>query len=98
MKLHVSYPTTERKQLSAATYTHVRKNAELVAVKILRSPCGTGAAANRYYYEGQFVAPDDAEYVYDGLIRTNIFRNENPHFKPKLLNWVGNVAVIDRAE
>ena len=98
MKLNINYPTTERKQLSAVSYSHVRKDADLEPVRIIRTPCGTGAAANRYYYSGVFVAPEDAEYVIDGTIRANIFRKQNPHFNPKILNWVGNVAVIGGAK
>lgn len=92
MKLKIRYATSERKYLSANTYQHVVKDVELEPVKILRTPCGVGAAAARYYYRGYFHAPDDAEFVSCGLIDACIVRHLNPHFKPKQLEWSGNVC------
>ena len=68
------------------------KYAELEPVQFFRSPCGSGAAANRYYYYADFIAPDDAKFVNNGLIRENINRKLNPGFKPKKFEWDGNKA------
>ena len=94
MKLIVSYPTSEREYRTPCTYSYVYKQIEIEPVKILRSPCGIGRAANRYYYQAMFVAPDDAEFVHDGLITENIDRGLNKHFNPKNFVFVNNVAVL----
>ncbi len=62
MKLKVRYATKERKWLSETTYQPKSKDAELSPVRIMRSPCGSGAAANRYRYQADFEAPKDAAF------------------------------------
>ena len=94
MKLKVRYATKERNYIRPGMYQNVSKDAELKPVRVLRQPCGTGAAANRYYYQADFIAPEDAEFVRDGLIRENVNRKTNPQFNPKKLDWVGNIASI----
>lgn len=94
MKLNISYPTKDRNYITPGTFKFVSKDAELEPVRIYRSPCGTGTAANRYYYQAEFLAPSDAEFVRDGKIRVNIKRDINPFFKPKELMWEGNIAEI----
>lgn len=91
MKLQIKYPTKEREYISQIAYRNVYKEAELEAVRVVRSPCGRGEAANRYYYTAHFNAPDDAEFVFKGVINVSIDRRANPHFKPQKLNFVGNV-------
>jgi len=90
-KIKIQYPTKERKYLSRHTYQNVHKTADLKPIKIIRHPCGTGAAASRYYYEAVFHAPIDAEFVYRDTIRANINRKANPKFKPSDFNFVNNV-------
>ena len=94
MKYKVSYTTKERKKVGKATYMffNATKNLELVA--LYRLPCGTGAAAKRYKYEGDFIAPEDADFTMDGVIRCNINRKDNPKFNPKNFEWVGARAFI----
>ena len=94
MKLKIRYATKERKYLSANAYQNVSRDAELEPVRILRRPCGSGSAANRYYYQAEFIAPEDAEFSYNGLIRENVNRKTNPRFDPKKLIWAGNIASI----
>lgn len=92
MKLKVRYATKERKWLSETTYQPKSKDAELSPVRIMRSPCGSGAAANRYRYQADFEAPKDAAFSHGGLMRTNIERKWNPKFNPKKLQWDGDVC------
>jgi hypothetical protein len=94
MKLKARYATKERNYIRPGVYQNISKDAELEPVRILRQSCGTGAAANRYFYVAYFVAPEDAEFVHDGLIRENVNRKTNPRFNPKELDWVGNIASI----
>jgi hypothetical protein len=92
MKLKIRYATKERTYVTEHTYRPVDKAAELTPVRIVRFPCGTGAAASRYYYSADFSAPDDAFVVHNGLMRTQIVRKLNPHFDPKKLEWTGDVC------
>lgn len=94
MKLLVTYPTTEKKWISRLMYQHLARKAELVPIRIFRLPCGSGAAASRYFYDGEFPAPSDAGFPGNGLIRASINRKLNPHFNPKKLEWDGNVAIV----
>lgn len=91
MKLRIKYPTKERDYISQHAYRYVYKDAELEAVRVVRCPCGRGAAANRYYFTAHFNAPDDAEFAFNGIIQANINRRANPHFNPNKLIFVGNV-------
>ena len=91
MPILVRYPTKQRKYISECVYQHVSKDAVLEPVKIIRFPCGTGAAAKRYFYQGYFIAPPDAEFARDGVIRENINRKRNPKFNPKKLIFVNDV-------
>lgn len=94
MKLLISYSTKETINVRPGWIRHVDAAVELEPVRVIRYSCGTGAAAGRYRYQADFLAPDDAAFVMDGCIRANIIRKENPKFDPKKLNWVGNVAHI----
>ena len=96
--LTVVYATKERKYHSACTYSNVQKTIEVCPAKIVRRPCGQGAAAHRYYYECLFAAPDDAEFAWNGLVRSNIVRSMNPGFKPKDLSWAGDVCEFKHGE
>lgn len=91
MKLRIKYPTKEREYINQYAYRNVHKDVELEAVRVVRYPCGRGAAAIRYHYSAHFPAPDDAEFAHNGMIQANINRRANPHFNPKKLNFVGNV-------
>ena len=96
MKLLVSYPTTEKRYVSAHSYTLVHKTAELMAVRVIRHAMGrVGAAANRYWYQAEFIAPADAAFISNGLITVNISRPLNKHFKPKELNFINNKAKFE---
>lgn len=97
MKLAITYGTKERISITKNTYQNIEKDAELPPVAIYRFACGTGAAANRYYYEADFIAPDDAEFSINGLIRVNIIRKKNPKFNPKDYSWEGQKALINEA-
>jgi hypothetical protein len=97
MKIKICYATKLRRYSSKNTYQNVFSYAELTPVKISRRPCGSGCAANRFYYVGIFEAPDDANFVSNGLITENINRKTNPHFRPKDFNWIGNVAVVEQS-
>lgn len=92
MKLNVRYATKERKWHSVHTFSNVVKDAELEPIKITRIPCGNGNAANRFYYQAIFIAPDDAESYGHPTITENIIRNKNKHFKPKDLTFINNVC------
>lgn len=94
MKLKIRYATRERKYLSEVSYQNVARDVELDAVRIERIPCGTGAAAERYKYRGYFNDPGDAAFVNCGLIDSLIDRKLNPQFKPKKLEWTGNVCLV----
>lgn len=92
MKLKITYPTKERKYITKHMFQNVTKSIELEPVKIYRTPCGTGKAANRYYYSAYFKAPEDAEFVANGMISEPINRKDNPRFNPKQLKWEGSVC------
>lgn len=93
MKLKIKYATKERKSLGPHSYQNVCKEVELEPVRILRNPCGRrGSAVDRYYYQADFTAPNDAEFVRDGLIRANIDRKSNPQFVPKKMEFHGNIC------
>jgi hypothetical protein len=91
MKLNIAYATKDRKYVSANSYQNLVKSVTLEPTRILRRPCGRNAG-NRYYYEAEFVAPEDAEFVDGGKIRENINRWLNPQFKPQKLVWDGDVS------
>ncbi|MGB1303992.1 hypothetical protein [Pseudoalteromonas marina] len=92
MKLKITYPTKERRYLNEGCYQNIQKEVELEPIRIFRVPCGSGAAASRYYYSAEFVAPDDAEFEFRGVVQSNIIRKNNLHFKPKNLNWHVNIC------
>lgn len=95
MKLLVHYPTKEKRYLSANTYQHVSKEAELEVMRIVRYAIGSnGVAINRFRYQAYVKAPDDAvpEFVRDGAIRVAFERKINKHFKPKELVFIKNVC------
>ena len=94
MNLKIIYATNERKRHTKVTFSFIERQAELSPIRIVRSPCGSGAASNRYYYQADFVAPADAAFAFCGVIRTNIWRKLNPQFNPKRLCWIGNVAEL----
>jgi hypothetical protein len=99
MKLEIRYPTKERKYINGGAYQHCTKDAELEPVRIFRSSCGlTGAASKRFYYEAEFVAPDDAAFVHEEKIRANINRKTNPKFNPNELEFNGNIWVSDASQ
>jgi hypothetical protein len=91
MNLKIAYATKERKYITTYTYQNIYKSVTLEPVRILRRPCGRNAL-NRFFYEAEFVAPDDAEFVNNGKIRENINRRLNPHFKPQKLIWDGDIS------
>jgi len=91
MKMKIRYSTKERKYITPGTYQHVSAAAELEPTIIYRRPCGSGEASRRFYYTGIFPAPGDAQFAYDGMIHAPINRKENPHFRPKKLEWDDNV-------
>ena len=75
------------------------KSYEVEPIKIVRSPCGSGAAAKRYTYQAVFIGFGDMlnclnKSVAGEEVRENISRKLNPKFNPKKLNWDGNVATI----
>ncbi len=96
MKLRIRYATVERKWLSDGCYQNVMADAELEPIHIERTPCGIGAAANRYTYRGVFYAPADAEFLrpneVDGIIDARIDRKENPLFKPNDILWQDDIG------
>lgn len=96
MMLTVSYATKEKVFVTAHTYHHVYKRAELKPIAINRIIAARTKKGNRYYYDGVFDAPHDADFSvdYDGkkVIYCNIFRKLNPHFNPKKLAFNGNTA------
>jgi hypothetical protein len=95
MKLKITYPTKEREWLSKVSYRNVCKQVELEPVRILRRSVGSiGEALNRFYYQAEFIAPEDAEFSSKGLITANIDRLKNKNFKPKEFNWVNNKADV----
>jgi hypothetical protein len=95
MKLKIRYSSKERVSRGPNAYSHVIKEGDLVATHIIRTPCGYyGAARNRFYYSGIFIAPDDAEFVDNGTIRTNINRKLNRKFNPKKLNFDGWTCIL----
>lgn len=102
MKIFACYPTKERRPVLGyghGAYQHVYKDAELEVAILERRPVGSnGAAANRYYYSARCIPPEDAEYVFDGLIGVEINRSKNPHFKPKDFCFTGNASAIMRHE
>ncbi|WP_027855204.1 hypothetical protein [Marinobacterium litorale] len=93
MLLTVRYPTKE-KDPTKTTHQHLIREAQLQPVRIVRQPCGKGAASNRYTYIGVYVAPADAQYALDGMMREVIDRKANPHFKPKALYWDDDTATV----
>lgn len=95
MRLLVRYPTKRREQISDVSYRHIYNECYMLVKNIYRHPCGTGAAANRYKYEADFYAPDNAEFVMNGVIRANIDRKKNPKFNPKKLEWDGQHAAFN---
>lgn len=90
LKIKIQYETKETQSVKPGWHRHIIAEAELTPIRIFRRTCGSGAAANRYYYLAKFIAPADAYFVIDGLIEENINRKRNPHFNPKKLKWVGN--------
>jgi len=63
---------------------------------ILRRPCGSGASSNRYYYEAVFKAPDDAEFIHNGVVNSPINRKLNKQFDPKKIHFDGRIAVMQK--
>jgi hypothetical protein len=96
MNFTITYSTKERKYLSAHTYQLVQNTIEVKPTRIFRQPCGRGEAANRYHYQIECKAPEDAQFVYDGMIRVNLNRMVNKHFKPKQWDWNGSYATMQR--
>lgn len=96
MLLKLSYNTKETVDTGRGWFTQVQKTVEVAPVRVIRYACGTGKAANRYRYQADFTAPDDAQFTFDGCVRANIMRKENPHFNPKKLLFVGQVAELLR--
>jgi len=93
MKFTINYATKERKWLSNHTYQLVEKTIDVEPTKILRTAIGrVGAAANRFHYRIECVAPSDSEFSYNGIIQANLNRVANKHFNPKNYNWIGNHA------
>jgi len=95
MKLKLQYCTKEKTPVVSGWYSHIYAEVELEPVRIIRFPADRNKGANnRYRYEADYAAPADAEYTGDGMMRININRKTNPHFDPKKLEWVGNVASV----
>ena len=94
IKLNITYPTKEKLWHSKNTFSNVAKHCELEPIKITRRPCGTGKAANRFYYQAIFNAPDDAESYGYPTITENINRSKNKHFKPSDFVFINNICVI----
>lgn len=92
MLLKLSYRTKETVDVREGWFTHITKTVEVAPVRIIRYSCGRGKAASRYRYQADFIAPDDAQFIFNGCVRANIIRKENPHFDPKKLVFVGDVA------
>ena len=89
-------PTSETTHtFSSAIYT-------VEPFKITRSQTGSyGRARSRYYYQAHFYGFDDMIDVFgdsasDVECRENINRKINPKFNPKKLDWVGNVAIVNK--
>lgn len=92
MKIIIRYATKDRKYITKHSYQNVSKEVELEPVRVIRYPCGSkGASVHRFYYQADFHAPSDAEFVTNGLIRANIVRKTNPKFDPKKIKFEGNV-------
>lgn len=94
MLLNIRYQITEVERVGEYTSQHLQRDAQLRPIRIVREPCGKGAAANRFRYYGIFTAPSDAAHTVDGMMRGHIVREVNPHFKPKALYWDGNTALV----
>lgn len=94
MRLNIRYATKEKFWHSPNTFSNVAREASLEPIKIIRRPCGSGKAANRYYYQAVFMAPDDAESYGYPTITENINRAKNKQFKPKDFIFINNVCVI----
>ena len=95
MLLKFSYPTKETVSKGVGWYSHVYKESEQHVVRLLRFPSDkNNGSNNRYYYEADYIAPDDAEPLFtcDGLTRQYVDRKVNPHFNPKKIVWNGNIA------
>ena len=91
----------EQYRVSANTVSFRTKNYEVKPIKIIRSPCGSGAAAKRYHYEAVFIGFGDMlnclnKSVVGEEVIENISRKLNHKFNPKKLNWNGNVAIITK--
>lgn len=91
----------ERVDLSPVTHTFRRDSFEVRPFKIIRTPCGRGAAAKRYTYRARFIGLDGMidliEQSLEGReTEENINRKRNPRFNPKKLNWDGNVALVNQ--
>lgn len=95
--VRVSYEVVD----GGAWYSFKSKDYYVKPVRIIRYPCGSrGAAARRYYYQCDFVGFGDMlninrQSAAGEILRENIKRKKNPHFNPKKLNWVGNVAIVE---
>jgi len=95
VKININYSTEEKHYKNSNAFQYVGKEAELEPVRIIRYPCGRGAAASRYYYTAVFASPDDARFVYNGELRENINRKKNPKFNPKNYVFINNVAKLN---
>ena len=88
MFLSVSYPTKERVYFNDHIYRNVYVEAELEPTAIIRYRVGSnGKARERYYYQAEFEAPEDAEFSRFGKITVNIVRKKNKHFNPKKFHF-----------
>lgn len=96
MFLNVRVPVGKEKP-TPHTLRYVSEDRELVPALLYRRPCGRGAAANRFYYEGWFHIPAGAlvepgsmctrEYQGQTYMTCNVQRKKNPKFRPPAHGW-----------
>lgn len=87
----------EKVWLSKSTYTFRSERMEVEVLTVLRSPCGRGAAANRYYYTAIIKQPErmhpDAGFSGVGQ-RVGVIRSINPSWKPPVFESGKNVYEV----
>jgi len=94
MLLNVRYTTNEEEQVSPGVSRYIQRDARLQPLRIIRRPCGEGAAAKRFTYTAIYAAPADARYALNGELKELINRKTNPQFKPNALYWDGDMAIV----
>lgn len=91
----------EKLHPTPVTTTFRSEQFEVEPTKIRRHSCGSGKAANRYYYHAYFNAPDGVLDVMGkpltGETSDNIIRKLNPKWKPPKNGWVKDLWTADSA-